>query len=157
MWPSCLYDGCGRPSEYQRRSYCRGHREQLRKGRGLTDLSGRETAEDVLERFMEKVTVNPDTGCWDWSGKRASNGYSAFCLKRQWLLAHRLAYTFHVGELADSQRVEHSCGDRYCVNPHHLRLLPEESRLTALLKQHHLYDEVADLRRRLRSRTAVQS
>lgn len=81
----------------------------------------------VLARFWSKINVpNPD-GCMTWQGKIQRNGYGQFCLPRNrapqlWVSAHRAALLLAVG-LPPGVDMEsaHSCRNRGCVAPAHLR------------------------------------
>lgn len=76
----------------------------------------------ALERFMEKVCVDPETGCWNWSACLDKDGYGRFSVgpKGKSVLAHRWSYEHFVGELRVGLTIEHLCNNRRCVNPKHL-------------------------------------
>ena len=64
----------------------------------------------------------PDA-CWPWIGRRFPNGYGYFQgprpLRRS-VLAHREAWRFTNGELADGLFALHHCDNPPCCNPAHL-------------------------------------
>lgn len=72
------------------------------------------------DAFWERAGM-PDekSRCWLWTGSRWRDGYG------QWrgFAAHRIAYTFAVGPIANDLTVDHRCGNRACVNPAHLELV----------------------------------
>lgn len=76
-------------------------------------------------RFMDKVKISEETDCWLWQASMQTKhlGYGTFvpCGKRSGL-AHRSAYRLFKGNLPDEKCVLHSCHNRQCVNPDHLRL-----------------------------------
>ena len=73
--------------------------------------------------YREHVRV--DRGCWGWSGPTI-NGYARVALGTRGtythVLAHRLSYVVHHGEIAEDLHVLHSCDNPICTNPVHLRL-----------------------------------
>jgi len=80
---------------------------------------------DIRERFMEKVSVVAETGCWEWLGYR-ENGYGRFSVSTASLSqkAHRVSYELHVGPIPEGLTLDHLCRNRACVNPAHLEPVP---------------------------------
>lgn len=81
----------------------------------------------ALERFMEKVSPEPNTGCWLWTAAIGSkNGYARMALGSRlngtatYGLAHRFAYETFIGIIPDDLELDHLCRVRSCVNPWHL-------------------------------------
>lgn len=75
-------------------------------------------------RFMNKVTINLETGCWNWTGhiQRKKGGYGTFApIGKRSGLAHRVSFRLFNGHLDDKLLVLHSCHNPICVAPHHLR------------------------------------
>jgi hypothetical protein len=74
------------------------------------------------ELFWAKV--NKAEGCWEWTAARVHNGYGVFNLagNRQ-QVAHKYSYRLHVGEVQDGLDIDHTCHNRACVNPDHLRAI----------------------------------
>lgn len=74
-------------------------------------------------RFMEKVEVVPDDGCWLWKGRTNEKGYGRYDLPRparRMVAAHRFSYQLFRGDIPDDLEVDHTCNVRRCVNPEHL-------------------------------------
>lgn len=78
----------------------------------------------VIERFMDKVAVEPDSGCWLWQSGVSRGGYGKFKLGGKTLAAHRVSYELFVGEIPEGLTIDHvrarGCTHRNCVNPEHL-------------------------------------
>lgn len=94
-----------------------------------------------IARFLAKVRVDADTGCWLWRGARQDmhrwrgnernpryagarcNWRGHFKLDGRREYAHRAAWLLFCGEIADGLVVRHRHGcSTLCVNPKHLRL-----------------------------------
>ena len=75
--------------------------------------------ERLPARFWDKVSPEPNTGCWLWtaSGKL---GYGAFRFDGRQRQAHRLAYRKLVGEFDTALVCDHLCRTPACVNPAHI-------------------------------------
>jgi hypothetical protein len=67
--------------------------------------------------FWERVSPEPNSGCWLWVGKSTVLGYGQ--LRDQY--AHRFSYELHKGP-ANGLHVLHTCDMPACVNPDHLFL-----------------------------------
>jgi hypothetical protein len=75
-------------------------------------------------RFWEKVDKNGPLGCWIWTASKTGHGYGQFIVMRGNRgfphVAHRVAWTWLRGEIADDLVLDHLCRNRACVNPNHL-------------------------------------
>lgn len=73
----------------------------------------------AVERFEEKYTPEPMSGCWLWIGSTLLGGYGQF-RNNGFILAHRWAYNQFKGLVPAGRVVRHSCDTPCCVNPDHL-------------------------------------
>ena len=96
---------------------------------------------DNHERFLSKVSVNSTTGCWDWNAGCIPCGYGLFRVpanerkaytrgntqKRgeRNFSAHRVCWSIFKGALSPHLVLDHTCRNRKCVNPDHLREVDE--------------------------------
>lgn len=78
-------------------------------------------ASTVLTRLYAKVEADPTTGCHNWMGTRADNGYGIIRDgRRRTLRTHRVAYEVSRGPIPDGLHLDHLCRNRACCNPDHL-------------------------------------
>lgn len=75
----------------------------------------------LLERFMDKVIPEPNTGCWLWDGNRNEKGYGLFKLKGKQTKAHRVSFELFCEEIPENLHIMHKCDNPSCVNPDHLK------------------------------------
>jgi hypothetical protein len=82
-------------------------------------LSEIQISQDKIDAFRSKVRQTP--GCWEWTGAINADGYGTFWADRQKVGAHRIAYQLEHGAVPSGFQVDHTCHNRACVNPAHLR------------------------------------
>ena len=75
---------------------------------------------DPIPRFWEKVTKTD--GCWNWVSAMKPNGYGAYWDGERLKYAHRYSYELLSGPIPEGMQIDHTCHNRACVNPAHLRV-----------------------------------
>jgi hypothetical protein len=64
--------------------------------------------------------IDPSTGCWIWQRSTSFNGYGQLWHDGRVQRAHRVFYQLYVGPIPDGLQIDHTCGNRRCVNFDHL-------------------------------------
>jgi hypothetical protein len=77
-------------------------------------------AEGEQARFWSKAVVGRDDECWPWK-RSVRKGYGAYWNDGKNVAAHRFALMTVQGAIPAGFVVDHTCRNRVCVNPSHLR------------------------------------
>lgn len=116
----CSFDGCGRTAHC--RDLCSGHYMQRhRRGQELRPLGRKAyvsgmTPAERFEHYTDRTGI-----CHTWIGPLNEKGYGKFSVNAVYKKAHRVAYERAYGEIPEGAQVDHTCHNRACVNPEHLR------------------------------------
>lgn len=121
-------------SEY-RREFRRRHPEKR-----VTTYRYRPPTQNVplpsKEWFMDRITPEPNTGCWLWLRGMIKGGYGVvFKGSRSGRYAHRVSYELFVGPIPDGIIVCHKCDTPLCCNPRHLFLGTVEDNMQDMVRK----------------------
>jgi hypothetical protein len=113
----CAARECGRPvGERGAKGLCPLHYRRLRRF-GDANFDPRPPAR---VKFAQHAIPGDPEQCWEWTGRRDSDGYGTFSVKCYPTRAHRFAWTQANGAIPDGLHVLHHCDNPPCVNPAHL-------------------------------------
>jgi hypothetical protein len=75
---------------------------------------------DAVEaRMWSHVDKTED--CWTWTASRNQCGYGRMKVEGRLVVVHRLSYEFAHGPIPAGMELDHTCHNRACVRPEHLR------------------------------------
>ena len=104
--------GCGQPAPIASQS---STRNGWKAGQPKRYINGHNRRKSPVP-----YVVDLETGCWVWQGSVQSKGYGMTQVGKERRLAHRAYYETHVGSIPPDLQIDHKCGNKLCVNPHHL-------------------------------------
>ncbi|QRY70339.1 HNH endonuclease [Ensifer sp. PDNC004] len=78
--------------------------------------------EQIREKIMERVVVDPVTDCWIWQGPTSGKSgrgkdYPRMSLSGQTVAVHLVMWTNEHGYIPGKKQIDHKCRNRLCVNP----------------------------------------
>lgn len=76
-----------------------------------------------IARFMAKVSVDCESGCWLWTGAVGigrGGDYARFMFRGKAVRGHRWSYEHFVAPVPDGSILRHTCFVKRCVNPNHV-------------------------------------
>ena len=74
------------------------------------------------QAFNAKVDRRAANDCWPWTAQVRKGGYGGFRMGRR-QLAHHAAVILDGRNIPEGMVVDHTCRNRLCVNPSHLRVV----------------------------------
>ena len=76
--------------------------------------------EIIPQRFIEKISPEPNSGCWIWCAARLPFGYGTVKVSGRPKVAHRAVWELLFGPIPGGKKILHKCDTPSCVNPAHL-------------------------------------
>lgn len=74
----------------------------------------------TIDALAELIEVEPNSGCWIWTGVVLNNGYGQVGYGGRKQSVHRLIYELATGPIPEGLVLDHLCRNRACCNPRHL-------------------------------------
>lgn len=87
-------------------------------------------------RFWNSVNTRGHDECWEWNIRTTAGGYGVFRLDdRSFVKAHRMCHLICKGKIPEGMWVLHSCDNKLCVNPSHLRIGTPQDNTNDMIKR----------------------
>jgi DNA-binding CsgD family transcriptional regulator len=74
-----------------------------------------------IRRFWNKVEIGQRNDCWNWTASTSFGGYGQISINHDNFKSSRVAYFLYYGIDPAELMILHSCDNRLCCNPNHLR------------------------------------
>lgn len=125
------------------------------------------TKQFLLTYLKTRISLDLDTGCWNWKLKCDRNGYARLNYKNaknRWTVksnVHRVVWQAWNDTIAAPRLVvAHKCNNRRCINPDHLELTTQKQNVAEQIRigthvtknksiRHKSKEEIADIAARL--------
>jgi hypothetical protein len=83
----------------------------------------------LLDRLINKIEIDWNTGCWLWTGCLAIDGYPHISNGKRndsgrIKMAYAEAYKLFRGDIGEGNSHDHLCRVRRCINPWHIEGIP---------------------------------
>lgn len=98
-----------------------------------TETTKARWAKHRARNLWDRLEKQPN-GCWLWTGPVDTHGYPSIGYEGKVWRAHRLAYTLKKGPIPEGKFILHSCANKRCCNPAHLRAGTHEENMADLRK-----------------------
>lgn len=81
------------------------------------------------ERVEARISPEPNTGCWLWTGARTHLGYGRVLWEGKNRYAQRVIYALLRRPIPAGLQLDHLCRVPACVNPQHLEVVTQRENL----------------------------
>jgi hypothetical protein len=78
------------------------------------------TKNEIVERMMSGIEFDEQTGCMTWTRATNDDGYAYQAIAGKMFRLHKLVYETSREPVPAGKELDHTCGNRACVNPYHL-------------------------------------
>lgn len=117
----CRIEECG--AKHYGLGLCRNHHARMiRNGDPRGGRDRYETPREALD-----ARTKPSGDCLVWTGVLNDKGYGSIWDGRRTVAAHRYAHELFNGPIPHGTVIDHTCWNRACVNPEHLRAIPQRN------------------------------
>ncbi|MGH7024812.1 MAG: HNH endonuclease signature motif containing protein [Caulobacteraceae bacterium] len=120
MKKTCSAPGCRRVA--YAKGLCSGHYHRQLAGSALQGPVRLCVRGPISLRLRAHLKIDKETGCHLWMGFRSADGYGRMRVNGVAALAHRIAWKSTYGPIPEGLVVMHTCDNRRCCNPAHLKL-----------------------------------
>lgn len=119
----CSIEECH--ESHHSRGLCSSHYARWRRyGSATKGGAERPHGRTLEERFFSKV--NKTDSCWVWTAAKDPAGYGRFGIGQKVYLAHRVSLDIAGIAIPDDMFADHTCHNKSCVNPAHLRAVTQK-------------------------------
>jgi hypothetical protein len=99
----------------------------------------------IKQRLLSNISKDTKTKCWNWLGCRDDKGYARLKINYKSERAHRLSYHIFTSDVKAYEVVHHTCSNKSCINPKHLRLVSPQENTAEMLERRHYHKQIAEL------------
>ncbi len=99
--------------------------------------------EATFNRAIEgRIAMEPNSGCWLWTGSTGTAGYPYFSYKGKTYSMHRLMWQFKNGrQLTKPEFICHKCDVRCCINPAHMFVGSHSDNMRDMLRKRRAWNQ----------------
>lgn len=118
----CQKGNCNR-SDVVGRGMCSMHYVRERRSGFFTlpTICNTGSGDTPEQRFWSRVALTADVErCWNWQAGKMRSGYGSVAVNGKITTTHRAAWFYTYGTMS-TLHLLHSCDNKLCVNPNHLR------------------------------------
>lgn len=114
----CVTPNCRNTRAQGRKGFCGACYKRQYRGADPTTRD-RLRSTDIETRLWQYTTINPETGCYEWT-ITLRGGYGRITYQNKKWSTHILAYTHYIGPIPEDLEIDHTCRNKKCWNPKHL-------------------------------------
>ncbi len=91
--------------------------------------------DNAVLNILKKIAICGKDECWMWMGATHGNGYSRMVRDGITQSPHRIMFELFVERIPDDKIVHHTCNNKLCCNPDHLKLVTHSKNISIARKQ----------------------